>query len=85
MKNRAKQFKRLQGRWVLAADRYWDRELVYYKQGNIPTTDLLRATSWPTVAQAKRAIYWINLKRPRPLRWYAHKVKDTELFKEVLK
>ena len=84
MRNNAKQFERLRGRWVLAA-RAWRGDRVFYTQKKMPDDNVLTATSFPTKDNAVRAIHFLKRRNPNTLKWWPYKVKDTELFKEVLR
>ena len=77
-------WKRLRGRWVLKARLPWKDYHVYYRGKSLPIRNILQATSWPDESQAKRALKFMNRYGVK-LRWYPYKVKETELFLEVLR
>ena len=66
------------------AYRPWDRERVFYRRQKLPTPKLTNAHSWATRAHARNIVRFINKGRSS-LKWFPYEVKDTELFKEVLK
>ena len=85
MRSNSKQFERLKGRWVISTISPWDKRRVFFTQRKVPTTSILTATSYKTKDDANRASYFLRKAGKGIMNWRPYKVKETELFLEVLK
>ena len=80
-----KAWNRLNGRWVITAYSPWDKARLYYRQKKLPTCNILEANSYPTKESVQNALRFLKLNVSGTLRWFPMLIKDTDLFKEILK